>query len=91
MLKTPPSVIYAQLKYMWAKSGIPEEKGEVLTHLRSLTSALEKYFRVDSNATEVNKRDETRKLLARCHFKQGEWQKALHGDWSMVWVFSENN
>lgn len=90
LAQSPPSVIYAQLKFMWAKFVVPEERKQVLAHLCSFTSDLEGNFRANSNAVGNDEDDETTKLLARCHFKQGEWKNALHDRWSLVGGFLQS-
>lgn len=71
---------------MWARVGVPE-KEMVLAHLRKFTGDLKRDLQSESNAIVNDKRDETQKLLARCHFKQGEWQRDLQDNWSLVWSF----
>ncbi|KAF8637601.1 hypothetical protein AX17_002670 [Amanita inopinata Kibby_2008] len=82
--KAPPNVVYAHLKYMWA-SGAKEES---LDFLRQFSVSLSRDLQQQepSNQTQrsnVSKQKlaELSKLLARCYFKQGEWQVALKDDW----------
>ncbi|KAL4065913.1 phosphatidylinositol 3-kinase [Scleroderma citrinum] len=87
-MKAPPSVVYAQLKYMWA-SGAKEES---LTFLRQFSGSvardLQSETKEQSLRTNVGKQklDELARLLARCYFKQGQWQLELKEDWGAVSV-----
>ncbi|PSR71034.1 hypothetical protein PHLCEN_2v13082 [Hermanssonia centrifuga] len=81
--KAPPNVVYAHLKYMWA-TGAHEES---LEFLRKFTSSLSRDLQPESgeivtNPTTKKKLDELSRLLARCFFKQAQWQVAMHEDWS---------
>ncbi|WFD44630.1 non-specific serine/threonine protein kinase [Malassezia psittaci] len=85
--KAPPAVIYSHLKFMWACGA----KSESLSYLRDFTSNLAE----DLGMTNVDEQEnlllpdlrasprlaEFARLLARCYFKQGEWQVALHDEW----------
>lgn len=79
-------MIYAQLKYMWANHSY----GEALIHLRSFTENLVQNLSVESAQPLTHKASKQKletlsKLLARCYFKQGEWQYALKkSEWSDV-------
>ena len=81
----PPHVVYAHLKYLWAIGS----REETLRYLYDFTEDLTRDLRRDSGSStgrEVAKvkLDRFSRLLARCHFKQGEWQSALHEDWGEV-------
>ncbi|KAN0137000.1 atypical/PIKK/FRAP protein kinase [Lactarius tabidus] len=82
--KAPPNVVYAQLKYMWA-SGSKEES---LNFLRSFAASLSRDLetettqRVQRSGVSKQKLDELARLLARCYFKQGEWQMELSDNWA---------
>ncbi|KAI0272361.1 atypical/PIKK/FRAP protein kinase [Gloeopeniophorella convolvens] len=82
--KAPPNVVYAQLKYMWA-SGSKEES---LNFLRQFAASLSKDLESETtqrgqrSGVSKQKLDELAKLLARCYFKQGEWQMELSDSWS---------
>ena len=88
-VKAPPNVVYAQLKYMWATGA----KDETLIFLRSFSENLgsdiqaEKVAQAQRASVSRQKLDELSRLLARCYFKQGEWQVALKDTWGEV---SEN-
>ncbi|KAH9990569.1 FAT-domain-containing protein [Russula vinacea] len=77
--KAPPNVVYAQLKYMWA-SGSKEES---LNFLRSFATNLSRDLEAETTqrgqrlSVSKQKLDELARLLARCYFKQGEWQMEL--------------
>ncbi|KAJ7093820.1 phosphatidylinositol 3-kinase [Mycena belliarum] len=81
--KAPPNVVYAQLKYMWAQGA---REGS-LAELRLFTVSLAKDLQAESSDHALRsglpkqRVNELAKLLARCYFKQGEWQVALDGSW----------
>ncbi|KAJ3547494.1 hypothetical protein NM688_g5399 [Phlebia brevispora] len=80
--KAPPNVVYAHLKYMWA-TGAHEES---LEFLRKFTTSLARDLQPETgdhipNAATKKKLDELSRLLARCFFKQGQWQVAMHDEW----------
>jgi FKBP12-rapamycin complex-associated protein len=85
-MKAPPNVVYAHLKYMWATGA----RDESLRFLRQFSSNLSRDLQ--SETTEHTQRpgvskqklDELSRLLARCYFKQGEWQVELKGSWDEV-------
>lgn len=85
-MKAPPSVVYAQLKYMWA-SGAQEES---LTFLRQFCGSVSRDLQSETkehsqrNGVGKQKLDELARLLARCYFKQGQWQLDLKEDWGDV-------
>jgi FKBP12-rapamycin complex-associated protein len=82
-MKAPPNVVYAQLKYMWA-SGAREDS---LNFLRQFSASLARDLQSESGehpqraTVSKHKLDELSRLLARCYFKQGEWQVELKDDW----------
>jgi FKBP12-rapamycin complex-associated protein len=79
-------VVYAQLKFMWA-TGAREES---LSFLRQFSASLARDVMQETNAQTVrpgvskSKMAELSKLVARCYYKQGEWQVSLKDDWSSV-------
>ncbi|KAJ6493204.1 phosphatidylinositol 3-kinase [Mycena sanguinolenta] len=79
--KAPPNVVYAQLKFMWAQGA---REGS-LAELRQFTVSLAKDFQAERDAQRAGlpkqRLNELSKLLARCYFKQGEWQVALDENW----------
>lgn len=85
-MKAPPNVVYAQLKYMWATGA----KEESLNFLRSFSASLARDLQAESSehaqrsGVSKQKLAELSKLLARCYFKQGEWQVDLKEDWGTV-------
>lgn len=85
-MKAPPNVVYAQLKYMWA-SGAREDS---LNFLRQFSASLARDLQSESGehsqrgTVSKHKLDELSRLLARCYFKQGEWQVELKDDWGSV-------
>lgn len=91
--KAPPNVVYAQLKYMWAQGS----KEETLQFLRQFSAQLAQDLQQEStehshhrmgNTVSRQKLTELSKLLARCYFKQGEWQAQLEETWSSVSTIS---
>ncbi|KAG9313026.1 phosphatidylinositol 3-kinase [Chiua virens] len=82
-LKAPPNVVYAQLKYMWANGS----REESLSFLRQFSASLARDLQMEtkehSQRPGVNKQrlDELSRLLARCYFKQGQWEVDLKEDW----------
>ncbi|KAF9561208.1 phosphatidylinositol 3-kinase [Agrocybe pediades] len=82
--KAPPNVVYAQLKFMWATGA----KDESLGFLRQFSSSLARDIAQETNATSQRssvskeKIDELSKLVARCFYKQGEWQCDMRPDWN---------
>ncbi|KAF7362629.1 Serine/threonine-protein kinase TOR [Mycena venus] len=81
--KAPPNVVYAQLKFMWAQGA---REGS-LAELRQFTVSLAKDLQAESSdhaqraGLPKQRLNELKKLLARCYFKQGEWQVALDENW----------
>ncbi|BGP55274.1 hypothetical protein JCM8202_000651 [Rhodotorula sphaerocarpa] len=81
----PPQVIYAHLKYQWATGA----REETLAFLRDFTAKLSADLGIHpegemaANAEVVNsgRKAEYTRLLARCHYKLGEWQGAMQEDW----------
>ncbi|THH30677.1 hypothetical protein EUX98_g3507 [Antrodiella citrinella] len=79
-MKAPPNVVYAHLKYMWAAG----TKRESLDFLRHFTASLASDLEAEVNANQPvlrQKMDELSRLLARCFYKQGEWQTAMKDNW----------
>ncbi|EGV64899.1 FAT-domain-containing protein [Yamadazyma tenuis ATCC 10573] len=86
--RAPPQVVYAQLKYMWAKG----QQKEALRHLVDFTTRMSQDLGLNPNdlitqplpseGPGIPKHvEEYTKLLARCFLKQGEWQIALNSQW----------
>ena len=89
---TSPQVVYAWLKFAWARG----EKSEALSELQDFSYHLAGELGVDIaeaiSAISDNETPswtapldpgatETTALLARCFHKQAEWQVAMQGDW----------
>ncbi|KAK7686283.1 hypothetical protein QCA50_010507 [Cerrena zonata] len=81
--RAPPHVVYAHLKFMWAAGA----QMESLEYLRNFTASLRQDL--DSEAPEhlnnpatKQKMDELTHLLARCCYKQGEWQMSVKQEWN---------
>jgi serine/threonine-protein kinase mTOR len=83
-LKASPRVVYAQLKYHWA-SGAQEDS---LRFLKSFTESLSQDLRPEFEEVHTHsgrqRYQDLSKLLARCWFKQGQWQVEMHNGWSQV-------
>ncbi|KAF8892145.1 phosphatidylinositol 3-kinase [Infundibulicybe gibba] len=83
-MKAPPNVVYAQLKYMWATGA----KEDSLKFIRHFSASLSRDLQSEPNdhtqrsGVSQQKLAELSKLLARCYFKQGDWQVALKDDWN---------
>ena len=89
--KAAPSVVYAQLKYLWASGA----KQEALRYLIGFTSRMAHDLGLDPSnmiAQTVNSNsasatpysEDYTKLLARCFLKQGEWRVALQPNWRVA-------
>jgi FKBP12-rapamycin complex-associated protein len=87
--KAPPNVVYAHLKYMWAQGS----KEESLEFLRRFSEELSHDLGQEAGenshqrfGTPISKQKltELSKLLARCYYKQGEWQAQLGENWGTV-------
>ncbi|KAF9223956.1 phosphatidylinositol 3-kinase [Gyrodon lividus] len=82
-MKAPPNVVYAQLKYMWANGS----REESLNFLRQFSANLARDLQIETKehsqraGVTKHKLDELSRLLARCYFKQGQWQVELKEDW----------
>ncbi|KAJ6525906.1 phosphatidylinositol 3-kinase [Mycena vulgaris] len=81
--KAPPNVVYAQLKYMWSRGA----REESLAELRQFAVRLAGDLKVESSddaqlaGPPEHRFTQLSKLLARCYFKQGEWQAVLNVNW----------
>ena len=70
---------------MWARGA----QEETLNHLRAFTAKLAQDIQVEGTdqhrpTVSKTKMGELTKLLARCYFKQGEWQATLKDRWTAV-------
>jgi hypothetical protein len=79
-------VVYAQLKYMWASGSREESLNFLRTFATNLSRDLEAETTQRGQRSSVSKQklDELARLLARCYFKQGEWQMELSDSWATV-------
>ncbi|PWZ00165.1 putative TOR1-1-phosphatidylinositol 3-kinase [Testicularia cyperi] len=85
--KAPPPVIYAHLKFMWASGA----RIESLSYLQEFTRNLAEDLGIHATDEHGNpiaqdwqsspRLGEFARLLARCFFKQGEWQMSLRENW----------
>ncbi|KAF7334695.1 Serine/threonine-protein kinase TOR [Mycena venus] len=82
-IMAPPNVVYTQLKLMWARGA----REHTLAELRQFTVSLARDLQAESSyhaqqaGLPEQRFNELKKLLARCYFKQGEWQVALNENW----------
>ncbi|KZT27933.1 phosphatidylinositol 3-kinase [Neolentinus lepideus HHB14362 ss-1] len=82
-VKAPPNVVYAQLKFMWANGS----REECLNFLHEFTNNMARDLQLETSergqrpGVSKQKLDELSRLLARCYFKQGQWQAEAHDDW----------
>ena len=83
-VRVPPHVVYAHLKFLWANG----QHDETLHYLFKFTESLSKDVNPEqgraSSSVNSAKLDDLSRLLARCYFKQAQWQVALHRDWDTV-------
>lgn len=83
--RVPPHVVYAHLKFLWTAH---EGSEETLRYLFKFTASLARDFVPEQersvSSAKQGKMEELSRLLARCYFKQGQWQVALHKDWDTV-------
>lgn len=81
--RVPPHVVYAHLKFLWSS----KKHDESLKFLLRFTHGLAKDVVPEIDLSipgNKQKLDELSRLLARCYFKQGQWQVALHNEWDTV-------
>jgi serine/threonine-protein kinase mTOR len=89
---TSPQVVYAWLKFAWARG----EKSEALSELQDFSYHLAGELGVDVadaissigdnemlswTSSQASEASDTTALLARCFHKQAEWQVAMQGHW----------
>ena len=73
---------------MWANGS----REDSLNFLRQFSTSLARDLQVETRelsqrpGVSKNKLDELSRLLARCYFKQGQWQVELKEDWDAVSV-----
>ena len=81
-MRAPPHVIYAQAKYMWAQG----DRDSSLNFLRQFATSLSSDVKTEPSRSGVPrpKYDEISRLLARCYFKQGQWEAELDSEWQSV-------
>ncbi|KAF4593864.1 phosphatidylinositol kinase- protein kinase tor1 [Pleurotus pulmonarius] len=84
ILQAPPEVVYAQVKYMWATGAREHSLEFVRQFATDLAQDIEHESSdsVPKSSVSKTRLDEYNKLLARCYFKQGQWQKELKEDWN---------
>ena len=81
-----PALTYAHLKLRWELKEEPREK--TLQHLTSFCIDFARSLGfADANEVILGNRDlieKSRHLLAKANMKQGDWRKALTGQWTPV-------
>ncbi|KAF9295116.1 phosphatidylinositol kinase- protein kinase tor1, partial [Mortierella antarctica] len=84
---TPPQIVYAKLKYMWA-TGVREQSLVCLQQFADRLAAdlglggADVYGPAATGLSLAKGHDtDFSRLLARCFLKQGEWQFALQNGW----------
>ena len=89
----PPDVVYAQLKFMWAQ----HLQDDALNYLRTFSTNLALDLQNESERAQrmhvdPNKQrlEELSRLLARCYFKQGQWESERKESWNSVRTRSSN-
>ena len=82
-MKAPPHVVYAHLKYMWANGAHEDSLKFLVKFTASVSRDLHSEAGDQYNAGKLRYQSLSR-LLARCCFKQGQWQVAMYEDWSQV-------
>lgn len=87
---TPPQIVYAKLKYMWA-TGVREQSLVCLQQFADRLAAdlglggADVYGPAATGLSLAKGHDtDFSRLLARCFLKQGEWQFALQNGWRDV-------
>ena len=89
---TSPAVVYAWLKFAWARGEKPEALSQIQDFSEHLATELgidvaEAVSAIGDNETATwtapqnPEMHDTMALLARCYHKQAEWQVAAQGDW----------
>jgi FKBP12-rapamycin complex-associated protein len=86
----PPHVIYAHVKFMWAKG----DREETIAYLEDFTRRLAYDLGIGPDLRAVARRPSElvqsgqlttfTRLLARCNYKQAEWAMAVQDDWGSV-------
>ncbi|EKM51709.1 uncharacterized protein PHACADRAFT_262011 [Phanerochaete carnosa HHB-10118-sp] len=80
-VRVPPHVVYAHLKFLWANGQHEESLRYLFKFTTSLARDLVPETERPSSSVQKSKLEDLSRLLARCYFKQGQWQVALHRDW----------
>ncbi|KIK08874.1 hypothetical protein K443DRAFT_655406 [Laccaria amethystina LaAM-08-1] len=82
--QAPPNVVYAQLKYMWSTGAKEESLNFLRVFSTKMVRDLQQESSENTHRTGVSKQKlaELSKLIARCYFKQGQWQVELKEDWN---------
>ncbi|KAF9047130.1 phosphatidylinositol 3-kinase [Hymenopellis radicata] len=80
-MKAPPNVVYAHLKFMWATGN----KENSLAFLRQFSANLARDLQSEDGHSHPwvtrERKTQLSKLLARCYFKQGQWQMKSSERW----------
>lgn len=82
-LKAPPDVVYAHLKFLWAR-GAQEDS---LNYLRQFSADVARDLQTElehPRNSSKHRNDQLIRLLARCYFKLGDWQVQRNESWGSV-------
>lgn len=74
-------MVYAHLKFLWANGQHEESLRYLFKFTSSLSRDLVPETERPSSSVNKSKLEDLSHLLARCYFKQGQWQVSLHHDW----------
>jgi FKBP12-rapamycin complex-associated protein len=82
----PPQVVYAQLKLEWAQADKynGNQAKECIEYLREFTDSLKRMYGPSAGVQPSKDQDATRRLLARCYFKIGQWESRVKEEWDDV-------
>ncbi|KAF9482580.1 atypical/PIKK/FRAP protein kinase [Pholiota conissans] len=82
-VKAPPNVVYAQLKFMWAAGQKDESLGFLRIFTNNLANDVKNEAEGQAARSGVSKQKiaELNKLIARCYYKQGEWETESRDGW----------
>jgi serine/threonine-protein kinase mTOR len=87
--QTAPNVIYAHMKLSWVQGTDREANLARMRHFaQTIAGELQRQENEPFPAKPSSnwRTKELSRLLARCHYKIGEWQSALEQDWDTVCI-----
>lgn len=83
-VRVPPHIVYAHLKFLWANGQHEESLSYLTKFTNSMVQDLAPEQERTSSSVNEAKFEDLSRLLARCYFKQGQWQVAHYHDWETV-------